>query len=167
MRGLNDFEGAWLFRRRITDPAGAETARAEGTLTFAPGEGGLVAEERGTLSLPGAAPMQAERRTIWRAGDDVIETFFADGRPFHRIDLGADVSTDRHLCSPDLYDVAYDFRAFPFWTALWRVTGPRKDYVMRSAHLPAGDGITWDVAWAAVSGQVSGKLTEDWEWLIR
>ena len=39
-----------------------------------------------------------------------------------------------HWCDPDTYKVRYDFREWPLWRAEWRVTGPRKDYVMRSVY---------------------------------
>jgi hypothetical protein len=39
-----------------------------------------------------------------------------------------------HPCGDDHYTVQYDFRSWPQWTAVWQVSGPRKDYTSRSAY---------------------------------
>ena len=44
-----------------------------------------------------------------------------------------------HLCAPDRYEVAYDFTAWPHWSATWTVEGPRKDYVMTSQTIRRSD----------------------------
>lgn len=127
---LTDFEGRWLISRRIENAIGPD-ATFRGTVTFAPGHGGLVMSEAGEMVMDGQVPMQASRRYIWRTAAQGIDVFFDDGRYFHHIGTGA-APKDRHDCAPDLYQVAYDFGAWPLWSAVWHVTGPRKDYVMRS-----------------------------------
>jgi hypothetical protein len=129
---LGDFAGVWRLSRRITTPEGALTGTFEGTLTFVPGEGGLVADEAGVMRLAEGPPLQAGRRLIWRQAGARIAVFFGDGRPFHDFDPAAPVA--EHVCDPDLYRVRYDFARFPDWRAVWSVTGPRKDYVMTSDH---------------------------------
>jgi hypothetical protein len=131
--GLADFQGDWVFTRLVADPNGTPTARVEGIVSFRRGEGGLVAEERGRMRLEDGPELAAERRTIWRQDGRLIRVFFGDGRPFHHFDP-AGATEAEHVCTPDLYRVAYDFGRFPNWRSVWRVTGPRKDYVMTTDH---------------------------------
>ena len=60
-----------------------------------------------------------------------IEVRFDDGRFFHRF-AGAERPEAAHDCAPDVYRVPTTSRDWPRWRADWRVTGPRKDYVMRT-----------------------------------
>jgi hypothetical protein len=56
-------------------------------------------------------------------GGWVVE--FADGRPFHRLDLeGGPVE---HLCGADRYAGEYRLRGRDTLDVHWRVTGPGKD----------------------------------------
>ncbi len=96
------------------------------------GGDGLILTETGRLCYGAAAPMQAERRYLWRADGAGIAVFFADGRPFHWFSMAAPEA--HHDCPPDNYHVAYDFGAWPRWQSRWAVTGPRKDYVMWSQY---------------------------------
>ncbi len=139
-RGLEAFAGRWRLRREIEDFAAGHLARFTGTAVFSPEEGGALAlTEEGTLRLPGAAPLKASRRYLWRPGQGgAIEILFEDGRPFHVIAPGLKPEAE-HLCPPDLYRVAYDFTAWPDWRAVWRVKGPRKDYRMTSRYTRACD----------------------------
>jgi hypothetical protein len=133
--GIADFEGDWAIDRVIDDRTGGPAGRFTGTGRFARRPWGLAYAEEGELAL-GAAVMRATRSYRWVFGADGVEVFFADGRIFHgfRFDAaGAD-----HLCGDDLYRVAYDFAAWPVWQAVWDVTGPRKDYAMRSVYRRAG-----------------------------
>ncbi|PRX29760.1 hypothetical protein SAMN05216257_11021 [Meinhardsimonia xiamenensis] len=132
---LEDFAGRWRLAREIEDFAAGHVVRFSGEALFAPEEGGALAlTEEGTLTLPGATPLKASRRYLWRAGQGgAIEVLFADGRPFHVIAPGAKPEAE-HLCPPDHYRVAYDFTGWPDWRAVWRVRGPRKDYRMQSLY---------------------------------
>ena len=131
---LADFEGRWLFRRRVLDAEGRVTARVAGELLFTPGAGGLVADEVGEMHLPGRPPMRTSRRVLWRQPGGPMELSFADGRPFHSFDADNPRPAARHDCAPDLYLVEYDFTAWPAWRSIWRVTGPDKHYMMLTAH---------------------------------
>ena len=132
--GLMNFEGSWQVGRRIENAEGPE-ARFEGVARFEPDGAGLVYAEEGELQLEGQPPIRGERRYLWRQEEDgTIAVFFDDGRDFHRFDPGAEAPGDRHHCAPDVYDVTYDFGGWPEWESRWRVTGPRKDYVMVSRY---------------------------------
>ncbi|SER97233.1 hypothetical protein SAMN04490244_104220 [Tranquillimonas rosea] len=138
--GLADFAGRWRLTRRIEDRAAGTVATFAGRADFTPDGAGLRYDEWGTLSMPGRAPMRAERRYLWRADPQGIAVLFADGRPFHVFDP-AGAATARHPCDPDIYDVRYDFAAWPAWQAVWHVTGPRKDYTLTSLYRPAESAV--------------------------
>ena len=131
MPALQDFLGFWRLERVIV-PAQGPAARFTGQARFTPEGAALRYHEEGELTLPGAAPMRAERRYLWRAEGEEIAVFFDDGRPFHRFSPAAPAA--HHWCDPDDYRVRYDFAAWPLWHAEWRVQGPRKDYTMRSEY---------------------------------
>ena len=128
---LAAFEGTWQLQRRIEDRRAGQTGHFTGHARFDRDGEGLHYREEGVLHLPGAQPMAATREYLWRAEGDSIVIDFPDGRAFHRI--GPQQSGDTHWCDPDTYRVAYDFTAWPRWTAVWTVSGPRKDYTMTSA----------------------------------
>lgn len=132
---LQDFEGLWRLERRIADALGPD-ASFSGTACFTPDGAGLILDEAGRLELAGQGGFQAERRYLWRPDGAWIAVFFADERAFHRFDPAQGAAHAEHWCDPDTYKVRYDFSAWPRWQAEWRVTGPRKDYVMLSHYAP-------------------------------
>ena len=135
MIGLKDFEGRWRLDRQIKDALGAD-ATFSGTALFRRDDDGLVLHEAGRLELKGQGAFEAERRYLWRQDGGAIAVLFEDGRMFHSFDpVGGVVDAD-HWCDPDTYKVRYDFTRWPVWQAAWRVTGPRKDYVMQSVYTP-------------------------------
>ena len=129
---LGDFQGDWKLRRRIQDHLTGARSKLEGRSTFTPENGGLKCLETGMLALQGQKPMQANRTYFWREMGGEIEVQFEGGDPFHQFQPLVASVTASHFCAPDQYDVTYDFSGWPNWSAEWRVTGPRKDYVMTS-----------------------------------
>ncbi|WP_407496557.1 DUF6314 family protein [Pseudooceanicola sp. MF1-13] len=129
---LSDFAGRWIITRKVINAVGPD-ARFDGVAEFAGGEGGLILTERGEMRMQGATPMVASRVYHWRESPDGIDVFFDDGRFFHHIS-GGEQPEAHHDCAPDVYDVAYDFSHWPTWSAVWQVTGPRKDYRMESRY---------------------------------
>jgi len=134
VRQLSEFEGVWQLSRQIEDARAGLSGHLQGEVRFEQGQGGLIVTERGQLTYGLGAPLQAERRYVWRSEAGGIAVFFNDERPFHW--FSAEETNARHDCPPDLYHVQYDFSAWPVWTASWQVTGPRKDYVMTSRYRP-------------------------------
>jgi hypothetical protein len=133
---LQALEGRWRLSRVIRNADGSK-ATLEGVTVFRREGGGLVQEEEGWLTLPGgAAPLRATRRYLWVEAASGLEVRFDDGRAFHTVPLGVERPEAAHDCAPDVYRVAYDFADWPVWRAVWRVTGPRKDYVMTSDYAP-------------------------------
>lgn len=133
MREIGDFEGRWAVARTIHDNASGERSSFSGLAVLTPEPGGLLYRETGTLRTP-AGEFAAERRYRWLpAGADGIAVTFEDGRPFHLIGPGERPEAE-HDCPPDIYRVAYDFSRWPAWEAIWRVSGPRKDYDSRTRY---------------------------------
>jgi hypothetical protein len=137
LQSLAALEGRWYLARRIVNADGSEAA-LEGTTVFRRAGLRLIQEEEGWLRLPGAAaPLRATRRYLWTGEKTRLEVAFEDNRPFHTVPLGVDRPETTYLCDPDRYAVAYDFSGWPNWRSVWRVEGPRKDYVMTSDYSPA------------------------------
>ena len=133
---LNAFEGHWTISRQIEDRRAGAGGQLVGTARFTAVTSGLRYDEEGQLNLPGAAPMTARRRYFWQQGRAGIDVSFDDMRPFHSIG-GQGRAT--HWCDPDSYIVRYDFSAWPdAWSAEWQVSGPRKNYTMRTLYQRAG-----------------------------
>ena len=134
---LAALEGRWRLERHILHADGSE-ATLDGWTVFRRMGLRLVQEEEGWLRLPGdGAPLRATRRYLWTAEPGRLEVLFEDNRPFHTVPLRVPRPETIHLCDPDRYAVAYDFARWPFWRSVWRVEGPRKDYVMTSDYSPA------------------------------
>lgn len=131
---LADFAGDWLVSRRISDHLAAQSGSFTGRAGFRPVGGVLHYHETGMLTLGAQAPLRAERRYVWRqeAGRIVVE--HSDGRAFHAFALDGGQAEAVHWCDPDHYRVHYDVSHWPEWTAEWRVSGPRKDYVMHTVY---------------------------------
>jgi Family of unknown function (DUF6314) len=129
MPQLTEFEGRWRIARRIEDEWMGTTGLFEGVARFSRDARGLGYQEVGELKLPQEAPMAASRRYLWRDEPGGIAVLYEDGRFFHRIRTGATVVQDWHVCGGDEYDVTYNFTHWPDWRMIWKVRGPRKDYL--------------------------------------
>ena len=130
-------EGDWWLTRTIVHGDGAENS-FEGVAHFARSGARLIHDEDGLLEMvPGQVPLKATRRYVWSQEGGRIEVAFGDMRPFHTIATGVERPETTYLCAPDRYNVSYDFSAFPDWTSVWHVEGPKKDYVMTSRFTPS------------------------------
>ena len=137
MLGLSDFEGHWTLKRQITDHLGQMSGTMAGSATFrARPEGALNYQEEGTMTLASGGAFAATRRYRWCADGKDIAVFFDDGAPFHQFRPDGLTRGTTHLCGEDTYNVAYDFGAWPRWSATWQVTGPRKEYTSESLFVP-------------------------------
>ena len=124
--------GTWRLVRLAFDGTPPRAMRLYGTATFTASDGGLLCEERGTMTAA-AYRGEAFRRTFYRIDAASAATaFFEDGRPFHALDLGAGRALVRHDCPPDLYEGRYRVLSPACWLLTWRVTGPRKHQVIAS-----------------------------------
>jgi hypothetical protein len=125
--------GEWAVTRVINDGAG----RFEGRASFASdpdSPGSLIWHEFGRLRL-GAHEGTAERTLrIESAPDGTWKVRFADGRPFHPLDLTGGSDDVTHLCAADTYRGRYAVESPDRFTTTWRITGPRKDDVIETAY---------------------------------
>ncbi|MFR9799294.1 DUF6314 family protein [Streptomyces sp. MS06] len=140
---LAHLAGRWRVERTVLDLATGDEGRFTGTADFEPGTGtaagGLVHRESGTFRwrgvarpagrtlhfLPGGTPGRAEVR-------------FADGRPFHDLDLTRGHHVADHPCAADLYRGEFTVRDADHWRAVWRVRGPAKDLVLTTGYARVG-----------------------------
>ncbi len=133
----SDFIGSWRLDRRLEDRLGQMDGDLRGQARFVEtATGQLTYAENGTLALARGGTLAAERRYLWAWDGDSVAVSFDDGAPFHHFRPEGLVPGSTHLCGADTYNVTYDFRDWPRWTATWDVSGPRKDYTSRSAYAP-------------------------------
>ncbi len=99
---------------------------------------GLVYRERGVLRL-GALTGPAER--VYRFGFPApgrAEVACEDGRPFHDLDHSHGRWSVAHRCRDELYRGGFEIEGRDRWTAVWHVSGPRKDQGLRARYDRAG-----------------------------
>jgi uncharacterized protein DUF6314 len=91
--------------------------------------------EQGHLRFGGHAGPAGRRLAIVPAADGWLVEF-ADGRPFHRLDL--DGGAVEHLCGEDRYAGEYRLRDRDTLDVRWHVTGPRKDLEIETTYRRSG-----------------------------
>lgn len=122
--------GRWRLERRLDDhrsgTCGWFTGDAEFAATADPAV--LRYTEQGELRFGGHTGPAG--RTLICAGrpDGAVDVRFADGREFHRLDLGPGRCQARHDCGQDSYVVSYRVLAPDLLEEHWQVAGPRKAY---------------------------------------
>ncbi|MFD6288096.1 DUF6314 family protein [Streptomyces sp. NPDC060205] len=130
--------GSWHVERSVRDLASGATGAFSGTTVFEPldddGSGpfeGLLHRESGTFEWQGVA-RPAERTLRFLPGDGAsrADVRFADGRPFHDLDLATGRHVTDHPCSADLYRGEFTVYDADHWRTVWRVGGPAKDLVL-------------------------------------
>jgi hypothetical protein len=127
--------GSWHVERSVRDLASGAAGAFSGTTVFeAPADGGpgLLHHESGTFTWEGAA-RPAERTLRFLPGDDGAgraDVRFADGRPFHDLDLTSGRHVADHPCAADLYRGEFTVYDADHWRTVWRVGGPAKDLVL-------------------------------------
>ncbi|MEV0978323.1 DUF6314 family protein [Streptomyces sp. NPDC049915] len=132
--------GNWQVERSVRDLASGDEGRFDGTTDFQPLEGGgLLHVESGTFVWQGVArPAERTLRFLPGAAPGTADVRFADGRPFHHLDLGSGRYIADHPCAADLYRGEFTVRDAGHWRTVWRVRGPAKDLVL-TTHYTRGD----------------------------
>jgi hypothetical protein len=117
--------GTWRVDRALEDAA-LGSGRFRGSATFTPDGDGLAWVESGRMTL-GRYDGPARRTLRLVRDDDGWEVRFADGRPFHRLDLrdAARCAFD-HPCGEDRYAGEFAVRGPDAFEIGWRVSGPAK-----------------------------------------
>ncbi|MFD0440030.1 DUF6314 family protein [Streptomyces chartreusis] len=132
--------GGWRAERSVRDLASGDEGEFSGTTVFEPLEDGepslgpprgLLHRESGTFVWRGV-PRPAERTLRFLPGSSpgTVDVRFADGRPFHDLDLSSGRHVADHPCSADLYRGEFTVRDADHWRSVWRVRGPAKDLAL-------------------------------------
>ena len=132
LRGF--LRGSWVFLRLLRDEATGGRGSFLGRADFTDAPGGLDFREAGWMVL-GDYQGHAERRYRFRfTGPWRAEVGFADGRPFHALELRGGETTVEHLCGNDLYRGRYRLAGDYRWRLDWQITGPRKDLSLETCY---------------------------------
>jgi hypothetical protein len=134
---LTYLAGRWRVRRRVRDHAAGDEGRFEGSTVFSPLDGGgLLHHESGTFTWRGV-PRPAERTLRFLPGGarGTADVRFADGRPFHDLDLTSGRHIAEHPCAADLYRGEFTVLDENHWRTVWRVGGPAKDLTLLTDYM--------------------------------
>jgi hypothetical protein len=126
------FAGRWRVERSVRDLSGGDAGRFEGVTVFDPlPGGGLLHQESGHFTWHGVT-RSATRTLRFLPGPvpGTADVRFADGRPFHHLDLTSGRYVAEHPCAADLYRGEFTVRDADHWRTVWRVGGPAKDLVL-------------------------------------
>ncbi len=124
--------GSWRVRRSVRDLPAGEEGDFSGTTVFeALDGGGLLHRESGTFVWRGVArPAERTLRFLPGAAPGTADVRFADGRPFHDLDLTTGHWIADHPCAADLYRGEFTAYDADHWRTVWRVGGPAKDLLL-------------------------------------
>lgn len=123
-------EGEWSVDRAINGRAHAFT----GTARFTREDADRTRwEETGHLVLDAYSGPASRTLRIARHADG-YDVSFADGRPFHALDLASGRCDAEHPCGADLYRGTYLIESDDAFRVVWHVEGPRKDDIIESAY---------------------------------
>lgn len=128
--------GDWAIERAIDDRRTGAPARFQGTARIAPSRAGDHLDWREEGHLESAAfTGRATRDMRIVVQGAAFAVLFADGRPFHPLDLAAGHCAVDHPCGADHYVGELALAdAGAVLTIRWRVTGPAKDLDIRSRY---------------------------------
>ncbi|WP_460063657.1 DUF6314 family protein [Streptomyces sp. YKOK-I1] len=137
---LAHLAGRWRVERVVRDLASGAEGRFRGTTVFSPLDGGgLLHEESGTFTWLGVdRPAERTLRFLPGPVPGTADVRFADGRPFHDLDLTTGRHTAVHPCSADLYRGEFTVRDADHWRTVWRVGGPAKDLLLTTDYARVG-----------------------------
>ncbi|MFF8596199.1 DUF6314 family protein [Streptomyces sp. NPDC015220] len=124
--------GRWRVERSVRDLAGGYEGEFTGSTVFGPlPGGGLLHEESGTFVWQGVGrPAERTLRFLPGSVPGTADVRFADGRPFHDLDLRSGRHVTDHPCAADLYRGEFTVRDADHWWTEWRVGGPAKDLLI-------------------------------------
>jgi len=141
--------GSWRAERTVRDLASmddtddtaddTDEGTFTGTTTFSPLDGGgLLHHESGTFVWQGVArPAERTLRFLPGTAPGTADVRFADGRPFHDLDLTSGRWITDHPCAADLYRGEFTVLDADHWRTVWRVAGPAKDLVLTTDYARA------------------------------
>ncbi|GAB1334631.1 DUF6314 family protein [Streptomyces sp. E-15] len=132
--------GRWRVERDVRDLASGAAGHFSGVTVFGPLDGGgLLHEESGTFTWQGVArPATRTLRFLPGSALGRADVRFADGRPFHDLDLTTGRYVAHHPCAADRYRGEFTVRDADRWGTVWRVGGPAKDLVLTTGYVREG-----------------------------
>jgi hypothetical protein len=124
--------GRWRVERSVRDRADGAEGLFRGTVDFTPlPGGGLLHREAGEFTWHGVTrPAERTLQFLPGAVDGTADVRFADGRPFHGLDLRSGRHVADHPCSADLYRGEFTVADAGHWRTVWRVGGPAKNLLL-------------------------------------
>lgn len=126
--------GDWVLRRRLVSLEPRQSGAAQGEANFRLSGDGLDYRETADVRFAGHAG-RASREHRYRLVDQgCAEVFFADGRPFHRLDLRRGRWRVEHVCGEDVYRGSFRVLGPGLWVVRWKVRGPRKNLRITSVY---------------------------------
>ncbi|NLU69320.1 DUF6314 family protein [Streptomyces sp. HNM0574] len=138
---LGYLAGRWSVRRRLRDDASGGAGHFTGTAVFRqPADGRWLHEEDGVLEWNGVRNDARRTLRLDALPDGTAEVSFADGRPFHRLDLRTGTWHAHHPCGRDHYEGTFTVVSPAEWHLRWRVRGPAKDQLLSTVYrrVPTG-----------------------------
>ncbi|MGG2459893.1 DUF6314 family protein [Streptomyces sp. RGM 3693] len=132
--------GRWHVERAVYDLRAGTEGSFRGTADFTPDgpDGALCHTEEGELTWEGVGYPATRTLRLRPEPDGTATVTFADGRPFHDLDLRTGHWTTVHPCAADRYEGVFTAVAADRWHLEWRVTGPAKDQLLRSVYRRTG-----------------------------
>ena len=128
------FLGVWHLARTIEDRRDRRHGFLRGRAEFAPDGRDLRYGEAGRLRLGVYTGAVEQHYRYAFSRPDHATVRFADGRPFFDLELSQGRGTFLHRCGADIYRGAIEIYDSACFAMFWRVSGPRKDYVLRSRY---------------------------------
>ena len=139
--------GTWHVERELRD--GDRTGHFTGTAEFRPesdgsdnggdGDGDWLHVEDGVMDWGEVSREAGRTLRLTPHADGTADVFFADGRPFHTLDLRAGRWTAVHPCAADHYEGTFTVVSPDEWHLRWDVRGPAKDQLLDSVYTRVRD----------------------------
>ncbi|MEQ8664385.1 MAG: DUF6314 family protein [Rhodospirillales bacterium] len=141
--------GEWRLDRDIDDDRLGQNGVLHGLARFSQSGDGLAYREVGRLTFGDYADDVSRDYRYDFPEKAVARISFADGRPFHELDLRRGKAAVRHLCGDDIYNGVITADSPDRWTATWTVNGPRKairiaSVFRREGSFDAAGGVDFD-----------------------
>ncbi|MEU6508072.1 MULTISPECIES: DUF6314 family protein [unclassified Streptomyces] len=132
--------GRWRVERSVRDRASGDEGHFTGVTVFsALDDGGLLHEESGDFTWQGVTrPATRTLRFLPGAVPGTADVRFADGRPFHELDLSTGWYVAGHPCAADFYRGVFTVRDADHWRTVWGVGGPAKDLLLTTDYVREG-----------------------------
>jgi hypothetical protein len=127
--------GTWTVARTLHD-AELGDGRFDGEARFTRDGDGVAWRESGRMRLGRYDGPAARELRIVRAGSG-WEVRFADGRPFHALDLDGGSCALEHPCGEDRYTGEFTVRGPDAFDVRWEVSGPRKAQALTGRYVRA------------------------------